>query len=183
MFSKNNKIAKIYELGEDVFRAKDLAIIWEINNKNTLYVTLKRYADQGIIKRIYKGLYSVCDIKRLDPFYLGQNALNDYTYLSTESVLFQNGIIMQIPAYYTFVSPKSKIFEIADYKYKSRKLQDKYLFNNLGVEIKNKVRIANTSRAVADLLYFNPKYYFDNDKAIDWDEVNLIKKKVYDNSK
>ena len=180
MLNKNERIASLFRLNEDVFQIKDLARIWDIKNKNTLYVTLKRYTDQGIIRRIYKGLYSLREIDDLDAVYLGYNALHNYNYLSTETVLFRHGIIMQDPVFYTFISSNSKIFKINGNKYKSRKLQDKYLFNDLEVKIENRFRVASVARAVADLLYFNPNYYFDNRDAINWQKVNLIKKKVYD---
>jgi len=33
-------------------------------------------------------------------------------------------------------------------------------------------------RAVADILYFNPKFYFDSPNLINWTKVEEIKKKV-----
>jgi hypothetical protein len=38
--------------------------------------------------------------------------------------------------------------------------------------------MANIERAVADLLYFNSNYYFDNKKRIDWKKVKKIQKEV-----
>ncbi len=36
------------------------------------------------------------------------------------------------------------------------------------------VNYATVERAVADLLYFNPKYYFDGNSRIDWKKVKEI---------
>lgn len=178
----NDRIARLAQTGDDLFSVRDLALIWRVENKNTLYVALSRYVDRGILKRVHKGLYSLRDINGLDPVLLGHKALNNYNYLSTESVLFRKGIIMQKPIYHTFVSSISKKFGINGEMFKSRQLRDRYLFNDHGIESKNGVPQASVARAVADLLYFNPNYYFDNKKAIDWRAVNLIKKKIYDPS-
>lgn len=45
---KNNKqahrFALLAQMDEKVFHASDLASLWEITQKNTLYTTLKRYS-------------------------------------------------------------------------------------------------------------------------------------------
>ena len=53
-----------------------------------------------------------------------------------------------------------------------------YLYNNVGIYIKNNQRIASTERAVADMIYFNPKYHFDGENIIDWEKVKEIKKQI-----
>jgi hypothetical protein len=47
-------------------------------------------------------------IEQLDPLELGKAVIHRYTYLSTESVLAQAGVIAQTTYAYTFVSSLSK---------------------------------------------------------------------------
>lgn len=178
MASQENRFAKIAKLGETVFHTKDLVSLWRIENPNTLYTTLKRYVQKGLLFRIYKGFYSIKPIDQLDPLMLGIKALHQFAYVSAETVLFQEGIIQQSAGKITLISSQSKNFSIGNYHYHSRKLKDKYLYQTVGVVGKNNVKIATVSRAAADLLYFNPMAYFDADKLINWREVKKIQQEI-----
>jgi predicted transcriptional regulator of viral defense system len=178
-----SRFAKLARLGEQVFHTNDLASLWGISNKNTLYTTLKRYTKAGLIFRIYKGLYSIGPVDKIDPYLLGIKALHKFAYISTETALFNAGIILQDIKYITIISSKSKKFFIGDINYRSRQLNDKFLFQDYGINTKCGVNIATVERAVADILYFNPNFYFDNPKQIDWKEVKKIQKEVYDITK
>jgi len=179
---KNNvklkKVVKLAKLGEIVFHAKDLANLWNIKNKNTLHTTLKRYAKQGILFRIYRGFYSLKPIDQLDPVFLGLKALHNYSYISTETVLVQSGIVLQKIEQFTLVSSKSKKFSIGNNHYLCRQLADKFLYNDIGIVEKDGMKIATVERAAADLLYFNPKAYFDNKNLINWRLVKKIQKQI-----
>ncbi len=174
--NKNKRFSDIASMGESVFHLKDLANLWNIRNKNTLYKTLSRYVASGLIYRIYNGLYSVKKIKDLDPYLLGVKAMRGDAYVSCESVLFDQGIVNQPPREITLVGKISKRFHIGGQKFRSRKLRDDFLFNSSGIEVKNGARMASVERAVADMFYFSPKKYLDafNSNLIDWKKVNKI---------
>lgn len=176
----NNRFLKLATLGEVVFHASDAANIWGIANKQTLWQTLSRYAKQGLITRIYKGLYSLKDISDLDPYLVGLKVLHSPAYISCESVLSAYGIINQSPVEIMFVSNKSKRFEVNGKRYRSRKLNDDFLHNTAGINIINGVPMALPERAIADMLYFNPKAHFDAgySNLIDWNKVHDIAIKV-----
>ncbi len=58
-------------------------------------------------------------------------------------------------------------------------MKDEFLFNKTGIlKDERGVLKADCERAVADMLYFNKNYYFDNPKGINWKKVksyqNLI---------
>jgi len=173
---QEDRFAKIARLGEVVFHTKDLANLWQIENKNTLYTTIKRYIKKGLLFRIYKGFYSIKPIDEIDPLLMGVKALHKFTYISAETVLSMEGIIQQSVSQITLISSQSKKFSIGDYNYYSRKLNDKFLYNSVGTFNKNGVKIASAERAVADLVYFNPKMYFDGRKFINWRKVKKIQK-------
>jgi len=178
---KNNKIknlnrfAELAKLGEVVFHTGDLANLWNITNKNTLYTTIKRYVESGLLFRIHKGFYSIKEPKKVDAQLLGTKALRGNVYVSTETVLAQEGIILQRVPAITLVSNQSKQFSIADHAYQSRQLSDVFLYQSKGiVTLPNGVRIATKERAMADLLYFNQHAYFDADAFIDWKAVRAL---------
>lgn len=201
----NNRFAELAKQGEVIFHTKDLANLWKIYNPNTLHTTIKRYVKNGFLQRIYKGFYALHPINDLNPYLLGIKALHSYAYISTETVLQNSGIIMQNIPYITLVGSQSRRFTIGKWNYRSRKLQDKYLYysikighadaapKNISEEVDEwklikvafhrktdwqTVNYATVNRAVADLLYFNPHAHFDNEKAIDWGKVRETQKEI-----
>ncbi len=172
------RFSDLARLEELIFQLDDLARIWGINNRNNLRVTLKRYVDSDLLFRLYRGLYALKKPDELEPIVLGTKAINNYCYLSAETVLAQKGVIFQKINYFTFISAQTKRFQIAKFKYYSRQLQAKFLYNDTGVENTGKVRVASLERAVADILYFNPHYHFDNPGAINWRAVKKIQQAV-----
>ena len=170
------RFARLAATGEQVFHAGDLANLWDIRRRETLYMTLSRYTAAGLLFRVYKGLYAIKQPNELDPYLLGVKALHAPAYVSCESVLFKNGAINQLPSEVTLVSTVSKRLTVAGTRFRSRKLRDIFLFNDTGIETKNGVRVATLPRAMADMLYFYPKKYFDagNSKIIPWPKVRKI---------
>ena len=175
---KNNithrRFAELAKLGEQVFHAGDLAVLWQIDSPNTLYVGLKRYTDAGLLFRVFKGLYSIKPVHEVDPVLLGMKAIHRYAYISTETVLVRHGVIMQAVQAITMISSISKTFKLADHHYRCRRLSNSSLYDKVGIELAAKINVASLERAVADMLHFKPGYHFDNPKAIHWDKVKKI---------
>lgn len=173
------RIDILLKLKEKLFHTNDLALLWGITNKNTLYTTIKRYVQKGILISIHKGFYSTVPIDQIDPFKLAIGYLHKFAYVSCETVLIREGIIFQKENYLTLISSVSKKFSIANHSYLVRQLKDNYLYYDRGIDSIDGVMTASTERAVADLLYFNPNCYFDNKKKINWKKVKKIQKSVY----
>lgn len=176
--SYKQRFSQLAKLGAVVFHAGDLANLWQIKNPNTLHTTLKRYTQDGMLIRIQRGLYSLLPVNKIDSKLLGIKALHQYAYISTETVLAQAGIIFQSIPQITLISSVSKKFSLGDNQYYSRQLADKFLFNDAGIVLQNGIQTAIPERAVADLLYFNPKYHFDAQNLIDWKKVRAIQKQI-----
>ncbi len=174
----NKPISQILRNNELIYHSKDLGVLWGISNQNTLYTTLKRYCQKGLLFRIYKGMYSIKPINEIHPWLIGIKAIHNYAYISTETVLIQEGLLMQDIPYITLVCSQSKEFEIAGHKYRSRQLQDKFLFQNTGLKLKNGVLCATPQRALADLLYFNPLIHIDNQTAYKRLNVSKLQKEM-----
>ena len=127
---------------------------------------------------LHRGFYSVKPLTTINPLELGSAAIHQYSYLSTESVLVQEGVIFQDVAYYTFCSSKTYIIRIKEFTYKIRQLKDEYLYKTAGIIDKKTHRQATVERAVADMLYFNPQFYFDAKDHVDWKRVEAIQKEA-----
>lgn len=172
---KNNqalRIAKLAVMNERIFHTRDLANLWGINNKNTLYTTIKRYSKIGLLHRLYKGFLSLVPPDSIDQFELGAKALSRYSYLTTESVLYSHGYISQPPSIITFAGLKNQQISIGNRYYKCRQLQENFLFNPKGIKQEGNVLVATPERAIADMLYFKPTFHFD--KEPDWATIKDI---------
>ncbi len=167
-------MVSLARLGEAIFHTSDLANLWEIQNSNTLYTTLKRYVKSGLLFRIQKGLYSLYPPEELDPLLLGIKTIHGYAYISTETVLFNGGIINQRPQSVTLVSSLSLRFHLLGYSYTSRQLNARFLFNSAGIGKQERVLTASVERAAADLLYYNSRVFFDSPELIDWNMVDKL---------
>ena len=172
------RMSELNQLDRKIFHTNDLAILWKITNRHNLYMTITRYIDKGVLFPIYKGLYSTVPLASLNPLELGQAIIHRYTYLTTESILAQAGIISQTVYDYTFVTDISKRVTVGSWSFRYRQLKDDYLHNPAGIVNQDGIFLASTERAVADMLYFNPKYHFDVPESIDFDKVRLIQKEV-----
>jgi hypothetical protein len=172
------RLIELVRSDRNIYHSNDLAILWEISNKNTLYTTIKRYVQKGVLIPIYNGLYSTVPISELDPLELGRAVIHRYTYLTTETVLAQAGIISQATYAYTFVSSLSRKAMVGPYEFLFRKLKDEYLYNPTGITNQNGNFIATPERAVADILYFNPKYHLDFSASIDFETVKQMQKEI-----
>lgn len=173
------RIDTLLKSDQKLYHTLDLALLWNIHNKNTLYTTIKRYIDKGVLVPIHKGFYSTLSVDQIDPVRLGVGYLHSFTYLSCESVLARHGIIFQQSDYITLVSSKSKKFTIGKKNYLVRKLSEKYLFNPIGVTSQNGIYTSSLERSVVDMLYFNRHYHFDARDKIHWKKVRDIQKEVY----
>jgi hypothetical protein len=172
------RIRELIQLDRKLYHTNDLAILWGIANKNTLYKTISRYIDKSILFPVYKGLYSTVPIDLLNPIQLGRAIIHRFAYLTTESVLAGAGIISQRIYDYTFASDQSKRLTVGHWTFRYRKLKDIYLHNPSGISEQSGDFVATVERAVADLLYFNPRYHFDVREAIDFEAVRAVQKEI-----
>jgi len=67
---------------------------------------------------------------------------------------------------------------VGQLSFRYRKLKREFLFNPTGIIQQNGVFVATAERAVADMLYFNPKYHFDIQESIDFDKVKFLQKEI-----
>ncbi|MDO8524330.1 MAG: type IV toxin-antitoxin system AbiEi family antitoxin domain-containing protein [bacterium] len=175
---KQNKLDLLLKSPENLFHTQDLFLLWGNANKNTLYTTIKRYVQRGVLIRIKKGFYAKRVLSQINPVALGIGFLHSFSYLSTETILAQKGVISQPMLHITLTSNKSKKFRIKETSFISRQLADRFLFNKTGIIGKDGINCATLERAVADMLYFSPNYHFDAPDLINWEKVKQIQKQI-----
>lgn len=169
-----NKLDILLKSKEKLFHTQDLALLWGIENRNTLYTTIKRYVQKGILIQIFKGLYSTVPIKELDKFELGVSMIHRFCYLSLQSVFEIHGVINQKVYSVNYISSISKKIEFDNTLFVYRQMNPQFLLNPEGITLENGIYKASLERAVADMIYFRPRYYFDSPVLINWKLVKKI---------
>ncbi len=172
------RISELLQLDRDLYHTNDLATLWGIEDRHNLYMAISRYIDRGILFPIYKGLYATVPLASLNPLELGVAIIHRYTYLSTETVLAQAGVISQVVYDYTFIADQSRRVTIGEWSFRFRQLKDDYLYHPAGIDQRDGVYTASLERAVADMLYYAPSYHFDIPEAIDFERVRFIQRQV-----
>lgn len=163
-----------------IFSTNDLALLWKMPKRSSLLVLIARYIKKGWLFAVRKGLYSKIPLDQIDPFLLGTAYVSDFSYVSTETILFDQGIINQRPRAITLVGKRSMEFSVAGQDYICRKLDAKYRLNKTGLSMINSdYYVASPERALADLQRYNSKCYIDNYQFINQADYQLIKKEVY----
>jgi len=175
---QKDKLKMLINADKNIFSSSDIATIWGITNKNTLWTTLKRYVQNKTLHRIKKGMFSKIEPSKLDPFEIGCALSGPFSYVSLETVLSQNGVIMQNVKKITLVGDREMDFKYENISFLVRKMNSEFLFNRVGIKDEKKYSIASLERAVVDIQYYNPKYFFDNESPITWGSVSEIKELV-----
>lgn len=170
-------ITKLYRSNKTILTNKDLALIWEENDKDKLNAKTAYYVKQGYLIRLTRGVFA-----KDNNFNAKELATSLYfpSYISFETVLREAGIIFQHYDTVFVASQWPKTITINKYTITFRKLKDAVLFNPSGIINKENYSIATPERAFLDMVYLFPNYYFDNLKSIDWELCGELVK-IYDN--
>lgn len=174
-----NKILSLYKAKSTVFTAKEIGLIWNEDNSNRLKSKLKYYADQGNLIRLRRGIYA-------KPNYdIYEAAIKTYSpsYISFETALRNEGVIFQHYETIFAAGYLSRAIELTGgQKIVYRKMKKSILLNKAGVRKEKGFFIAEKERAFLDMIYINPRYYFDNLGNIDWKKCFDLEK-IYGNKK
>ena len=85
-------IAKLYQSSKTILTNKDLALIWEENNKNNLNAKTAYYVKQKNLIRLTKGVFAKNKNYNLKEF---TASIYTPSYISFETALRESGIIFQ----------------------------------------------------------------------------------------
>lgn len=165
MSNITKKLLKLTSSGKTVFTTADLAIIWGIENKNILRVTIARAVEKGYLESIRRSVYKLKD-KEIDIFELA-GKLKKKSYVSFETVLANAGIIFQWHNEIISASDRSSAVKNKYGKFLYRRLPKNILLNNKGIINKGNYFIASAERALCDKIYKDGVSYFDSLSEID----------------
>lgn len=163
-----------------VFTTAELAILWKIENKNVLWVTINRAIKKSYLRSIQRGVYSVPN-KKVDVFELA-GKLKKQSYISFETVLAQSGVIFQWHNEITSASNKNSEIKNDYGNFAYKKIPESALLNNAGIINKGAYFIASAERALCDKIYKDGLSYFDDLSVIDTDKALEISK-IYNNKR
>jgi predicted transcriptional regulator of viral defense system len=157
-------LKKLRDINKPFFTIADLEKITRLP-RNSLYVTLKRWVDAGIIERVAQGIYGPLS-GDISPEKIAAH-LYFPNYLSFESALAKHGILNLIPYTLTFATTrKTRKFTLRKREIEFRKISPQFFS---GYEMKNGINIATPEKAFLDELYFLCRGKTD----LDLDELNL----------
>lgn len=169
------KLQSLLQSDQKLFHTQDLGLVLGITNRHNLRITISRYIKKGILKSVYRGLYSTVPVEKLDKYILGSFFIHKFCYVSLYSVFEKHGVINQKVYSVNFISSISKKIEFNGKLFVYKQMNNQFLLNPEGINFTNGVYEASLERAVADSLYFKLNTYFDSPDLVDWNRVAEIK--------
>lgn len=154
-------IQKIYSTTQTVFDLKDLSVLLWVKNKNNLKAKVSYYAKKWYLYRVRQGIYTKKE------FHPREFACKIYTpsYISFESILQDAGVIYQLDNTIYLASYLSRTLQIDThqgvYTIQWRKIKDALLYKQVGIQKETYRSQATSERAIKDMLYIKPDFYFD----------------------
>jgi predicted transcriptional regulator of viral defense system len=170
-------IKSLERLNKPFYSIADLEKITSLSRKS-LYVTLKRLVDRGILEKVGLGIYRLFTSKTS----VEKIAASLYvpTYLSFESLLSRYGVLNLVPYTITFATTrKTKRITLLGRAIEYRQIKKELFW---GYEIKGGIYTAKPEKAFLDLVYLASKGI----ASLDLDELDtkkLSSKKVKEFSK
>lgn len=159
----SERLKILLESKKTVFRAKDLASLWQENPRNTI-VAGRRMVAKNLILKLAKGYYA---LNREYSIYELANLIVSPSYVSFNSALFFHAVCFQMSNITQSVSLLGYQKEIGDRLYKYQTMKKDLFFNLEGIDSKNNISVASSERALLDSFYFGAVANID-----DWEKIN-----------
>ncbi len=160
-----------------VFTTHDLLKFWQYHNYTSLIQRISYLHQHGKLSQIKKGLYALPG-RPVDEFELA-NKLRSPSYLSFETVLYRHGIIFQWNTTITLAAKESITLRVSNHTILFKQVKDEILLNKTGIIQEHNYAIATPERAIADMLYINGQFPFDNLRSVDFEVLAKIAE-IYD---
>jgi predicted transcriptional regulator of viral defense system len=153
------------QLNKPYLTVADLEKLLDLKNRESLYVTLHRLVNYGVLARLRRGVYQLAlrpgDVAGM------ANLLYTPSYLSFESALARYGILSQIPYTITFATPRrSKRITVGDTVVEFRQLRADLFF---GYTLEHRLYVAEPEKALLDNLYLMKR----GKASLAWNELRL----------
>jgi predicted transcriptional regulator of viral defense system len=159
-------IKSLEQLNKQFYSIADMEKITGLS-RESLYVSLKRLVERGILERMSRGTYCLfttkASIEKIASFLYLPN------YLSFESALSRYGVINLVPYTLTFATTrKTRRFTVGGREIEFRQMK-KDLF--WGYDMQGGMYIAKAEKAFLDLVYFASRGL----TSLDLDELDMKK--------
>jgi len=174
------KIDILHKTGKTVFSTNELAIYWNMENKDVLYVNIARMKEGGFLKSVQRGLYCINGVD-VDEMELA-GSLKKNSYVSFETVLAKEGVIHEWHGAYFSASDRKLELKNNYGKFIYRRLPENILNNRLGINNTGHYFVANKERAICDYFYKVNFQQLDDLDDIDIDKIIEISK-IYSNKR
>ncbi len=165
---QGNILKKILKTDQTVFSFKELLLLLQPIDKDSLKSRLHYYTKKGDLYHIRRGLYA--KDAQYNRFELATKVFTP-SYISFETVLASAGIIFQYYSQIFVASYQSREIECDGQSYIYRRLKKTILTHPAGIDFGKQYSIATKERAFLDSIYLNKKYHFDNLAPLNWDLV------------
>jgi len=168
---KGEYLEKLLRSDKSIFSTKDVALLWQEDNRVVITDRLKKYVKAGKLIRLRHGIYAKDE--NYDRLEL---ATRIYTpaYISFETVLTRSGINFQKYDSIFVASYVTREIEVGEQKIAFIRIKDHVLTDLTGIEHNDGVAMASKERAFLDRVYVSQDYHFDNLNPLDWDKVFQI---------
>lgn len=160
-----NSIEILLKTKKTIFTTKELAYLWQISNPDTLKSKVYFLVKNKKLIALHKGIYALDN--NFNKFELA-GKLKPPSYISGETVLYQESLIFQYSTDIASISNAAKTIKCQNTDYVYHKIKDEILFNQKGLKILDNYYQAEKERAFLDTIYLNKNYYFDNLSSLDW---------------
>lgn len=163
-------IEKLITSGKKVFTTDDLAVIWQISDRDKLIQRIKYYLRNHRLIHIYKGIYAYGEFTNLEV----AQKLVPLSYVSLYTTAQIYGLTFQFYSTIFCLSLKSKKYEIDGQKYEYHKVKESIFCSDIGLIKQNGLTLASKERTICDLLYVYPNFAFDNLSGVNVLELSAI---------
>jgi len=173
------KITSLLKTKKTVFKIDDFYQILWLENKFSLRNLITRRNKKWLLKNVFYWVWCLPNYNK----YELANILQRPSYISLETVLYQEWVIFQ--NYSSTISSvwlKTRDIKLWDITYSYKTIKKETFYDQLWIVYKDNYAIATVERALCDMLYLNPSYYFDNLRSINWEKVFEIAK-IYNNKR
>lgn len=168
---KGNYLSVLLRTGKTVFSTKDLALLWGEPNTGATRIRLHQLVETGELHNIRQGFYATS--RNYNRQELATRILTP-SYISFETVLVQEGLIYQYFEAISLACYTTREFVVDGQQYRFRKMKRTVLLNLMGIEPGEGASMATRERAMLDMLYVDPFFYFDNVNSVNWERVFAI---------
>lgn len=163
-------LLELYKIKRTVFTFREISLLYPDISYPNLRRRLNYYQTKGNLIKLRRGIYAK---DNFDAFELAGKIFTP-SYISLETVLFNEGVIFQPPRVISVVSYLTRLVKSKNIAIQFRKIKKETLFNREGVEEKDGYFIASKERAFLDTVFLYKDFYFDNLRPLTWDKINQL---------